>query len=117
MIFSEGQVPNFGNRRHGGQRSPAFCVVRRLAARVDVRLLEFTVTSRASLSRRDVPVMVLVTKESGWHSLLDLGKMHSPGVREMPRVQGATTAGSKGQRCSSNPKAHLQHWVADGGRS
>ena len=68
-------------------------------------------------AERDVPVMVLVTKESGWEPLLDPGKMHSPGVRKMPRVQGTTTAGSESQLCCDNPKADLQHWVADGGRS
>ena len=95
----------------------SFSALRQPAARVDVRLLELTVTCRAQLPGGDLPVMVLVTKESGWHSLLDPGKMHPPGVCEMPRVQGATAAGGESQRCADDPKANLQHWVADGGRS
>ena len=110
-------MPKFGKRDVAAASLGCFCALRHPAARVDVRLLELAVACRAQLPGRNLPVMVLVTKESGWHSLLDPGKMHPPSVCEMPRVQGATTAGGESQRCGNNPKANLQHWVADGGRS
>ena len=110
-------LPKFGRRDVAPGSHGCFCALRHPAARVDVRLLELTVTCRAQLPGGDLPVMVLVTKESGWHSLLDPGKMHPPGVCEVPRVQGATAAWGESQRCGDGPKAHLQHWVADEGRS
>ena len=110
-------MPKFGKRDVAAASLGCFCALRHPAARVDVRLLELTVACRAQLPGRDLPVMVLVTKESGWYSLLDPGKMHPPCVCKMPRMQGPTAAGGESQRCGNNPKANLQHWVADGGRS
>ena len=88
-------LPKFGKRDVGAASLGCFCALRHPATRVDVRLLELTVTCRAQLPGRNLPVMVLVTKESGWHSLLDPGKMHPPSVCKVPRVQGATAAGGE----------------------